>query len=153
MQKIRNSIKAIIIENNRILTIKCQDQNGIFYMLPGGGQQLYELMLEALERECREEIDCEIEVGRLLYIREYLADNHEFAAEDNGAHQIDFMFECKLKEGSIPQNGIEPDPWQIGVVWLELSRLMEYRLYPQALRKILMKDKDHKGKIYLGDIN
>ncbi|MDP8220464.1 MAG: NUDIX domain-containing protein [Candidatus Stygibacter frigidus] len=153
MQKIRNSIKAIIIENNRILTIKCHDHNGEFYVLPGGGQQLYELMRDALMRECREEINCEVEVGRLLYIREYLADNHEFAETDNGAHQIDFMFECKLKEGSIPQNGTEPDPWQESVEWLEISRLMEYKFYPQKLRKILMEDKNHDGKIYLGDIN
>lgn len=122
-------------------------------MLPGGGQQLYELMPEALQRECREEIDCEVKVGRLLYIREYLADNHEFAETDNGAHQIDFMFECKLKEGSIPQNGTEPDPWQESVVWLEISQLMEYKLYPRTLRKFLMENNDPKCKIYLGDIN
>ena len=153
MQKIRNSIKAIIIDNNRILTIKCKDHNGVFYVLPGGGQQLYEIMPKALERECREEINCEVEVGRLLYIREYLADNHEFAETDNGAHQIDFMFECKLKEGSIPQNGTKPDPWQVEVVWLEISKLMEYKLYPRTLRKFLMENNDPKCKIYLGDIN
>jgi len=33
---IRNSIKVIIIENNKILLTKNKDESGIFYLLPGG---------------------------------------------------------------------------------------------------------------------
>ena len=152
MAKIRNSIKAIIIEDNKLLTIRCEDKNGVFYMLPGGGQQLYELMPDALKRECQEEISCDVVVGKLLYIREYLSDNHEFALEDNGAHQIDFMYECKLKEGSAPKIGSVPDPYQTGVEWLDVSRLMEYRFYPMTLREILMGNPKTEC-IYLGDVN
>jgi 8-oxo-dGTP diphosphatase len=152
MAKIRNSIKAVIIEDNHLLTIKCEDKDGIFYMLPGGGQQLYELMPDALNRECQEEINCEVEIGKLLYIREYLSDNHEFAEEDNGAHQIDFMFQCSLKNGCIPHIGCKPDPYQTGVEWLDISRLMEYRFYPMKLREFIM-DHSKTEYIYMGDIN
>ncbi|MCF7912845.1 MAG: NUDIX domain-containing protein [Candidatus Cloacimonetes bacterium] len=152
MRKIRNSVKAVIIENNELLTIRCEDKNGVFYMLPGGGQQLYELMPEALARECREEINCEVVVGKLLFIREYRSDNHEFAEEDDSVHQIDFMFRCSLKKGSVPGIGSLPDPYQTGVEWLDISRLMEYRFYPLTLREYIM-DKSKTDYIYMGDIN
>ncbi len=129
-----------------------KSKNGAFYVLPGGGQQRYELMPDALNRECLEEINCEVVVGRLLYIREYLSDNHEFADEDNGAHQIDFMFECHLKGDNEPEKGCIADPYQTGVAWLEISKLLEYRFYPLSIRKIIM-DADYQRPIYLGDIN
>ncbi|MDP8232903.1 MAG: NUDIX domain-containing protein [Candidatus Zophobacter franzmannii] len=151
-QKVRNSIKAIIIQDDKILTIKCTDQLGEFYLLPGGGQDKGELMPDTLKRECLEEIGCDVDPGRLLYIREYLADNHEFAEFDKGVHQIEFMFECSLVEGSIPKNGPEMDPYQIGIEWLSLDDLMNHRLYPQTLRAIII-DRMYEGPIYLGDIN
>ena len=40
-------------------------------------------MLQALQRECREEINCQVEVGDILYIREYIGRNHEFSAVDS----------------------------------------------------------------------
>ncbi|SFS80487.1 hypothetical protein SAMN05444972_10842 [Marininema halotolerans] len=36
--KIRNSAKAILIHENKLLVIKHKDQDGIFYLLPGDGQ-------------------------------------------------------------------------------------------------------------------
>ncbi|MBN2830632.1 MAG: NUDIX domain-containing protein [Candidatus Cloacimonetes bacterium] len=149
---IRNSIKAIIIRDNKLLTIKCHDHLGTFYLLPGGGQNHGETMLEAVKRECLEEIGCEVKTGCLLFIREYLADNHEFAKFDAGVHQIEFMFECTINEQCIPKNGHNIDSYQVDVEWLELSKLMDYRLYPQKLRPYLMGN-EFEGTIYLGDIN
>jgi len=62
------------------------------------------------------------------------------------------MFECSLVEGSIPKNGPEMDPYQIGIEWLSLDDLMNHRLYPQTLRAIII-DRMYEGPIYLGDIN
>jgi 8-oxo-dGTP pyrophosphatase MutT (NUDIX family) len=149
---IRNSIKAIIVRDNKLLTIKCHDHLGTFYLLPGGGQHHGETMPEAIKRECMEEIGCDVEPGRLLFIREYLADNHEFAKFDAGVHQIEFMFECTICKECIPKNGHRMDSWQVDVEWLKLTDLMKYRLYPQKLRPLLMED-GNKGTIYLGDIN
>lgn len=39
MISIRNSAKAIIIKDGRILLTKNEDQFGTFYLLPGGGQE------------------------------------------------------------------------------------------------------------------
>lgn len=48
---IRNSAKAIIIEDGKILFTKNKTENGLFYLLPGGGQEHDETLVEALKRE------------------------------------------------------------------------------------------------------
>ena len=53
---IRNDAKAIILDGNRILLNKCHaPQMGDYFSLPGGGQNQYETMEEAVVRECLEE--------------------------------------------------------------------------------------------------
>ncbi len=150
--KIRNSVKAIIIKNGFILTIRCIDKFGVFYLLPGGGQKPGETMIDALKRECLEEIGVEIIVKDLKLIREYIGKNHEFKEEDKNVHQIEFMFLCTIKNNKKPKLGKTPDSFQINIEWLPLKDIEKYRLYPQSARKILKNLKKSK-KIYLGDIN
>lgn len=53
---IRNSAKAIIINEDKILLTKNQDNEGYFYLYPGGGQEYRETLHDALIRECIEEV-------------------------------------------------------------------------------------------------
>ena len=53
---IRNAAKAIILHQNKILLDKCHAPDaGDYFTLPGGGQNQYETMEEAIVRECLEE--------------------------------------------------------------------------------------------------
>lgn len=152
---IRNSAKAIIIQDDQLLAIKKEDQEGVYYILPGGGQEHGETFHQALIRECIEEIGQEVEIGDLILIREYIGQNHEHAAFDMETHQIEYMFLCTIKgRNTVIQNGLNPDEGQIGVEWLPLSDLLAYRLYPCAMRKqVINYHKGDKVPVYLGDIN
>ena len=152
MIKQRNSAKAIIIKNNKILTIKCKDPDGYFYLLPGGGQNPGETIHQALKRECMEEICCDIEIGKLKIIREYIGKNHEFAWFDSHVHQIEFMFLCKIAGNCVPKIGPSPDNCQVGIEWIELSDIHKYRLYPQSLRNKFA-ELEKNDRIYFGDVN
>ncbi|MDI6870845.1 MAG: NUDIX domain-containing protein [Bacillota bacterium] len=155
---VRVSAKAIIIQDNRLLTTRNVDREGEFYLLPGGGQEPGESLPAALQRECREEIGVEVEVGELLFVRDYIGRNHEFAALDADVHQVELMFACTLPAGQVPRPGTDPDArqaglWhQVGVEWLDLDRLEEYRLYPRALLRALRLPA-HRRPIYLGDVS
>ena len=153
MSSVRNSAKAVIIHNERLLAIKNRDPEGDWYILPGGGQNHGETLHDALRRECREEIDAEVTIGPLLLIREYIGKNHEFAAEDSYLHQVEFMFQCQIDPRYSPVTGHIPDAYQTGVSWLPLSALDRYRLYPSVLRSVLKKGEAISGPVYLGDVN
>jgi 8-oxo-dGTP diphosphatase len=149
---IRNSAKAIIIADGKLLCTKNQDDLGSFYLLPGGGQEPGETLVEALQRECLEEIGAEPDVSDLRFIREYIGKNHEFAVADAHAHQVEFYFTCRLAAPAILENGAKPDSWQIGVEWLNVAELDEYRIYPQVLIQVL-RENESEFPVYLGDVN
>ncbi|NPV79090.1 MAG: NUDIX domain-containing protein [Firmicutes bacterium] len=153
MKNIRVSAKAVIIQDGRLLVTKNVDQFGTFYLLPGGGQLPGETLIDALKRECREEIGVEVDVGELLFVREYIGCNHEFAFWDGDIHQVELMFACTVRDGQVPQKGVEPDRYQVSVEWLDLDGLDSRRLYPQALKRYVASSRREERCIYMGDVN
>lgn len=150
--KLRNSMKAIIIRDGKVLLQKNEDELGLFYLLPGGGMNAEETLHEALQRECKEEIGTEVSIGELRFIRDYIGSHHEFAESDSDVHQIEFMFECTLPDGYEPQFGHIPDDRQIAVEWIPLNELHTIPLYPAVL-KSLLPDIRANSQVYLGDVN
>ena len=139
MYPVRTSTKAVIIQNNALLVIVGRGEIGDeYYYLPGGGQEQFETLEDALKRECFEEIDAKVIVGDILFVRDYIAKNHEFAALAPNFHQVDFFFECRLEAGEVPKNGSNPDSTQQGVYWLPLIELETANLYPKRLKTVLL---------------
>jgi 8-oxo-dGTP pyrophosphatase MutT (NUDIX family) len=155
---LRNAAKAVIIRDGYLLTTKNVGVlDNLFYLLPGGGQNPGETLTEAIQRECMEELGVSIQVGELLFVREYIADNHEFAHVDGGIHAIELMFRCALDTEDPAFSATLADTYQIGVEWLPLAALDDYPLYPQALKPYLAAlaaaPPALKTPIYLGDVN
>jgi ADP-ribose pyrophosphatase YjhB (NUDIX family) len=150
MHEVRLSVKAIIIRDGRLLVLQCRDKDGIFYLLPGGGQIPGETLEQALRRECLEELGCEVRMGGLRFVRDYIAKHHEFAAHHPDAHQVELMFEAYLEtEPSFPT---EPDSGQEGFAWLEVNALPGCRLYPRVL-EVVLASAPQSTVVYLGDVN
>lgn len=149
---IRNSVKAIIIVDGKLLLTKNQDIEGYFYLCPGGGQEHGETFYKTLQRECLEEIGSSVHIGELLFIREYIGQNHEHAAFDADVHQVEYYFLCQVNAQTCqPTN---PDSLQIGTQWIPIEKLHTYRLYPKALTQPLQKFiRGQQTTIYLGDVN
>lgn len=153
-KRVRISVKAIIIENDQLLCNHYRTDSGDeYYTLPGGGQNHGETLTEALVRECQEEISADVKVGSLLYARDYIAQNHEFARPGDHFHQMELMFQCDLVSYDTLGPGVEPDARQIGVSWIPLETLSDYPLYPQTLKPMLANQFVAKGAVYLGDVN
>ena len=153
MNDIRNSAKAIIIRDGCLLLVRNRDEEGDWHTLPGGGQDHGETLREALQRECQEEIGVRVQIGELLLIREYIGRNHEFAEHDAEAHQVEFMFECRIEASSTPATGKTPDARQTGVAWVPLTELQRCRLYPKVLCQLLKNDLTSLTTRYLDDVN
>lgn len=152
MKPIRNSAKAVIVQDGRLLVIRLEDQYGDAYVFPGGGQEKGEELKDAVARECLEEIGQAVDVGELLHIREYIGKNHEFAEWDADVHQVEFYFECRLIDPKATIfEGSNPDDHQVAVEWIPLEELSKVRLYPKTIGELLQNK--NSSRIYLGDLN
>ncbi len=140
---LNNSIKAIIIDKTRLLVVHMRDENGNeYYTLPGGKQRADELMLDALEREVREETGYDVEPKSLLFIRE------GFKKE---SHRIEFMFICDIVGES--KDKMEYDVNQIGAKWISIDNILHEELYPVDMRNIIKRHFLGKSnEIYLGEM-
>lgn len=150
---VRISVKAVVVVDGRLLLLKHRDAEGDWYSLPGGGQTHGETVIEAVQRECLEETGLRVRIGRLLFIRDYIARNHEFAREDGDAHQVELMFECELVDQGSPSLGAVPDEMQTGAEWMDLADLPACRMYPKAVARVLARGVPEGGAVYLGDVN
>ena len=141
---IRNSIKVIILEGTKLLTVQMRSPEGVeYYTLPGGKQEPKELMSDALKREVKEETGLLVEPESLLFIRE------GFKEEE---HRIEFMFVCKVV-GEADESELEFDPNQIGIKWLSVDNILHEELYPVDMRNIIKQYFLGKSNaIYLGEM-
>jgi 8-oxo-dGTP diphosphatase len=150
--ELRTSVKAVIIEDGRLLTLRKRQDEHVFHVLPGGKQEPGETLVQALAREVEEEVGARAEALELLHVRDYVAAHHEFAASQGGLHKVEFVFRCRLlgPVGSRPQS--HPDRRQVGIDWIELSALDQADLYPRVLVPILT-GRRPDAPVYLGDVN
>lgn len=153
MPMIRTAARALILEQDHLLAIRMRDRSGVFHILPGGGQRHWETLPEALRRECLEEIGARIEVGELLYTREYIGKNHEFHTAHRGFHQLEAVFRCTLPQGGNFAPATETDKKQIGVSWLPVAELARIRFLPEAIKPFFRSGDFTPDRTYLGDIN
>lgn len=149
---LRNGVRAIIVEERKLLAIRNRDVDGFYYVLPGGAQRPGETLVETVQREVREETGADAEVGPLRHVREYIGKHHEFADRHADVHGVIFFFDCRLTSPPDASRRTEPDLAQVGVEWLELDRLASYDLWPKALVPLLV-DPEVRGSVYLGDVN
>ncbi|MDE5892271.1 MAG: NUDIX domain-containing protein, partial [Acetatifactor sp.] len=66
-REIRNSAKAVVIKDGKLLVIKINDGREEWYILPGGGQESEELLPQAVEREVAEEVGIKVACKDLLF--------------------------------------------------------------------------------------
>ncbi|PEI90278.1 NUDIX domain-containing protein [Bacillus pseudomycoides] len=138
---IRVRAGAVIIENDSILLIEFHDENGLHYNLPAGGVGPNETVIDAVQREVKED--------DLLFIRECFM-NPEI-------HRVEFMYSCTPVSFTNVNSKIllHMDSKQTGISWLPIDDLLHSPLFPIGIRK-LIKDfhtGDHSSPVYIGEID
>lgn len=149
----RSAARALIVASGKLLAVHLKEGDSDVFVLPGGGQRFGETMQEAVARECREELGCEIVIGELAYVREYIGVRHDFSEAHGGFHAVECVFHCTLAPGAKIDAAQAPDPGQVGAVWISLEQLPSLPLYPKFLRAHFRDGTLETLPKYLGDIN
>ncbi len=133
----------ILVERNHILLMKYQYGTEFVYNLPGGNPDPGETLVETIVRECREELEIEVEVGNLLMVGEILPSEKRDAS-------VHILFEGKIISG-IPV--IQKDQTSaLELVWVSISEITKINMYPNVsaeLQDLLFLQKPGK---YVGAI-
>jgi len=143
---IRNSAKALIVHDGKILLNRCVSRLGIYYALPGGGQHDGELLTEAVRREVMEETGLTVEPMRMSAIYERVSENRDGST----SHKMYFIFLCKYLHDIPQQEPVERDAYQTGMEWIPIERAMNAELFPRVIRENLPALIDYGETIYLG---
>ncbi len=142
-------VRAVIIKDGNILTLRRDfDDEPTRWVFPRGGVETTDKNAhEALKRECKEEVNLEIKVGKMVY-------------EQNYKGRINHFYLCTIEKGNANAgDGPEytnPENYHGTHTpeWLPIAQLSNYDLRPNDLRnKIITNDiynlttKSHPGGV------
>ncbi len=141
-------VAGIVMHQGRILVALSKYGNEQFYLCPGGKVEPFENIREATKRELKEETNCDLEVGELLYVREWIN-------EEENADVLDLFFHVKFESGEVTHLN---DPClNHGVIqtleWIPIEKLQTIDFEPKMLIHHLQKDfcESFKNRtIYIG---
>lgn len=125
------AVSAIIFDQDRILMIKrAKDPGKGMWSIPGGRLELGETLYEAGNREVREECSIEIEIERLLDVRDMIL------KDDDGRIFYDFVIVyliARHKSGEI-----KADFESMDIGWFKRDEITGLDMHPM-LRDVLVK--------------
>ena len=148
---IRSCAKAIIIKEGKILLNRCRDlDHGDYFALPGGGQNDFETLEEAVVRECREEPGYEVKVSAFAALCEEICESPVYREKyPRYAHKMYHVFRCEIPEGE-PEIPTETDEAQLSSEWVALEGVPDIVLYPKAVGRNLERILSGKTPLFLG---
>lgn len=140
--------RAIILHRGRVLFLHAEDPGREWYFLPGGLVEHGETLEAACKREVGEETGLNVNVRRLLYLREFIAGRHERRSVHmpSAHHVLGALFLCELEQAAaetpFDQLGIfTPDERATGVkglAWLTMPEVAEVEVMPPHVKEALL---------------
>jgi len=115
--KIRKAVRAVVIDDKKHVAL-LQVRKSNFYKLPGGENEPLENQLQALQRECQEEIGCEVKItekiGRIVEYRKMHA-----------VKQISYCYLAKVKDKKgRPSFTVEETREEFKNLWLPYNQAL-----------------------------
>ncbi|WP_428772111.1 NUDIX domain-containing protein [Vibrio sp.] len=144
---------GLLVEGDHILMVKVKDFSGEYWIPPGGGLEPDDKSSKAcLKREFWEETGLDVDIGRLLAVREFL----ETSAE---RYNAEFFYHVTGYRGTPHTNnlqGLNDQQFIQTVEWVSLAQLAGRRTYPanivQLVERLAQGDYSHHlGSYVQGD--
>ena len=148
---IRSTAKALIVRDGKLLLNRCYDvKNGEYYSMPGGGQNQYETIYDAVTRECLEETGYTVKPVKFAALFEEICLNAEYRYKyPDYAHKMYHIFICELCENT-KKNPTEIDSMQVESVWINIDTLTRFRILPKVVGDNIYEILSNPEPMFLG---
>lgn len=148
---VRSTVKLIVVNDGKVLLNRCNSNPiGEYYSLPGGGQEKYETLDEAIRRECLEETGYSVVPERFVALFEEINVNPGFREEySQYAHKMLHIFVCRLASDAVAEPS-ETDESQIDCEWVDLSEVVNRNLLPKIVRERFYELLNAEKAVFLG---
>ena len=130
----KERVRAIIIKDGKVLTIKRTKPDAIFWVFPGGGVEKGETKEKALIRECKEELGVDVEISDLFMAMD--------SKTPKTLGQREYFYFCVIKDGELG-TGDGPefnDPSYIGrydIEWIKVRDFKNIDLRPPEVKDLI----------------
>ena len=132
--RFNHRVAGACIHDGHVLLTHAEGED--FWLLPGGRVEMLEDTTTALHREIREELGCEADVGRLLYVVEDF-----FSLSGRTYHEAAFVYQFLPSDESILERAwtrhITDGGTPIEFRWFPMGDLEKVNLQPAFLREAL----------------
>ena len=125
---VRIRVGVLIWRDGEVLLVRHEKGGRSYWLVPGGGVDAGETMVEAAEREIREETGYVIEVGRLLLVCEAID------PKAGGRHIVNAVYSGTVRGGTLT---VGVDKALRDAMWQPLTALVELQMYPPIGAELL----------------
>lgn len=127
---------VLIIQSEHLALIERQAHGRRYWVIPGGGVQLGESVVEAAQREAEEELGVPVELGALRVCIDH--------REEDGSIQRQWYFDAAVRADDIRVVGPEmqiPDKGTYRAVWIGLDDIDVGATHPLAVAKLVVQNR------------
>jgi 8-oxo-dGTP pyrophosphatase MutT (NUDIX family) len=129
--KFRVAIYGVLVEGHSVLMTETKVPSGTTMNFPGGGLELGEAPLAALQREFLEETGCSVVVGELLFASQRFQQNPDYPSEQ--LMHLYYRVHREKEEVTSAGNGDDV----VGTAWIQPEKISLLRIMPADLEFIL----------------
>ncbi|MCH7323742.1 NUDIX domain-containing protein [Solibacillus sp. MA9] len=123
---------VVIVENDKVALIRREKAGRVYYVFPGGKQEIGETIEQCAKREAFEELGVEVEIGELLTTVPYNGIQHYFCAKITGG---------QFGTGQA-EEFMEADNGTYLPVWIKASDLYGKNVIPAIVVQVLNMKKE-----------
>ena len=123
---------VLLVRDGKILVVRSKYSSGEFYLLPGGAIEGEETLIETAIREVKEETNYDVEIIKLLYLKEWIN-------KERNKNVLDIIFLGKIVGGKETHLN-DVSNHILSLDWMSVKELKREKFFPLNLLNILEND-------------